>query len=329
MRGRREQGSGDRGQGRRGRPRTGDCGRGAFCGWGWWLSLGALALLALAVPLRADTFFVTVAGLGGEPDYVQRYTADAKALDQAFRQGGADAHVTTLMGADATRERLTQVLQRVAGAAKPGDDFILVLIGHGTYDGVEYKFNLPGPDISAGELAALCDHVAARRQLVVDSTEASGAALAVLEVPGRRAVIAATKSGTEKNATVFARYFVEALQDPAADLDKNQAISGLEAFAYAQRKVADFYNSQKRLATEHAINAEPKLLGSITLVRFGQAQKAYADPAKRALLAQKEEIERKIDALNYQKDALSDEDYRNQMTALLLRLAKVQKEIDQ
>ena len=323
----REQGTGNRGQGRRGRPGTVDRGRGAFCGWGW-LSLGALALLALALPLRADTFFVTVAGLGGEPDYVQRYTADAKALDQAFRQGGADAHVTTLIGADATRERLTQVLQQVAAAAKPGDDFILVLIGHGTYDGVEYKFNLPGPDISAGELAALCDHVAARRQLVVDSTEASGAALAVLEVPGRRAVIAATKSGTEKNATVFARYFVEALQDPAADLDKNQAISGLEAFEYAQRKVADFYNSQKRLATEHAINAEPKLLGSITLVRFGQAQKAYADPAKRALLAQKEEIERKIDALNYQKDALSDEDYRNQMTALLLQLAKIQKEID-
>ena len=32
-----------------------------------------------------------------------------------------------------------------------------MLIGHGTFDGVEYKFNLVGPDITAAELAALCD----------------------------------------------------------------------------------------------------------------------------------------------------------------------------
>lgn len=295
----------------------------------WLLATALFCLLALATPLRADTYYVTVAGLGGEPDYVQRYTTAATTLDHIFRQAGFGAHVTTLTGADATRARLTQALEQVAVAAKPDDDFILVLIGHGTYDGVEYKFNLPGPDITAAEIASLCDRIPAQRQLIVDTSECSGGALNVLGKPGRRAVIAATKSGTEKNATVFARYFVLALQDPAADLDKNESISGLEAFEYAQRQVADFYSSQQRLATEHATDAEPKLLASITLVRFGAAQRAYADPAKRALLAQKEELERKIDALNYQKDALADDDYRNQMTALLLQLAKVQKEIDQ
>ena len=45
-----------------------------------------------------------------------------------------------------------------------------ILIGHGSYDTVEYKFNLPGPDISGGELAALCDRVAAKRQLIVNTT---------------------------------------------------------------------------------------------------------------------------------------------------------------
>lgn len=300
-----------------------------MAGRGATIFFGCAISLLLALPACADTYYVTVAGLGGEPDYAQRYATDAQALDKLFRQAGASAHVTTLTGADATRPRLTATLQQVAAVAKPGDDFILVLIGHGTYDGVEYKFNLPGPDITAAELATLCDHIAARRQLIVDTTESSGGALTALEKPGQRAVIAATKTGTEKNATVFARYFVQALQDPAADLDKNQSISALEAFEFTQRQVADFYTSQQRLATEHAINAEPKLLASITLVRFGQAQKAYADPAKRALLAQKEELERKIDALNYQKDALADDDYRNQVTALLLQLAKIQKEIDQ
>jgi len=66
-------------------------------------------------------------------------------------------------------------------------------------------------------------------------------------------VIAATRTGTEKNATVFARYWAEALRDPAADVDKTETISALEAFRFAQRKTADFYESQKRLATEHAV----------------------------------------------------------------------------
>ncbi|HWG38440.1 MAG TPA: hypothetical protein VN690_12055 [Terriglobales bacterium] len=294
--------------------------------WGrWWAAAACLLMMGSAA--RGATYFVTVAGLGGEPDYVQRYTADAATLDKIFKQAGPDAHVLTLSGADATRAKLSAALAEVAGAAKPDDDFVLVLIGHGSYDGVEYKFNLIGPDISASELAAQCNRIAARRQLIVDATEASGGALSALQSP-TRAVIAATKSGTEKNATVFARYFVEALQDPAADLDKNEAISAMEAFEYAQRKVADFYTSQQRLATEHATNAQPRLLASLTLVRFGAAQQAYSNPALRALLTKKEELERQIDALNYKKDALSDEDYKTQITGLLLQLAQTQKQID-
>ena len=106
--------------------------------------------------------------------------------------------------------------------------------------------------MSAAELAALCNRIAAKRQLIVNTTSASGGSMAAFQRPGR-AVIAATKSGTEKNATVFARYWVEALQDPAADVDKNESISALEAFQYADRKTAEFYASQKRLATEHAV----------------------------------------------------------------------------
>ncbi len=120
----------------------------------------------------------------------------------------------TLTGKQSTKAQLTEVLAEVARDAKAEDDLVLTLIGHGSFDGVEYKFNLVGPDVTAAELAALCDKVAAKRQLIVDTTSASGGAVAALERPGR-AVIVATKSGTEKNATVFARYWVEALQDPS------------------------------------------------------------------------------------------------------------------
>ena len=299
--------------------------------------------LLCAIPARAGVYYVTVAGLGGEPDYEQEFTSLANDLDRLLKASGSDAHVYTLDGNDATRARLTDVLGKVAGQAKPDDDFVLVLIGHGSYDGVEYKFNLVGPDISAADLAALCDRIAAKRQLIVNTTSASGGSVAALEKRGR-CVVAATKSGTEKNATVFARYWVEALHDPEADLDKNQAVSALEAFQYATKKTAAFYDSQKRLATEHAVfddtghhdavrepasdTGEGRLLSSFTLIRLGAAQKAYNDPAKRALLAQKEELERKIDTLKYQKMAMSQDDYKAQLTAALLQLAKVQDQLD-
>ena len=35
-----------------------------------------------AIPVRAASYYVTVAGLGGEPDYEQRFTALAKDLDK-------------------------------------------------------------------------------------------------------------------------------------------------------------------------------------------------------------------------------------------------------
>jgi hypothetical protein len=296
---------------------------------------------ALGLQARGAVFYVTVAGLGGEPDYEQRFTAAAKDLDKVFKAAGNAAHVYTLTGAQATASQLKQTLDAVARDTKAGDDLVLVLIGHGSFDGVEYKFNLVGPDLTAGEIAAMCDRIPARRQLIVDTTSASGGAIQALERPGR-AVIAATKSGTEKNATAFARYWVEALQDPAADTDKSDSISAMETFTYATTKTAAFYDSLKRLATEHAVfedlghgepvreagNGEGALMSSFTLLRLGTSQQAANDPAKRELLARKEELEQKIDMLKYQKAAMDPADYKKQLTAALLELAKVQEALD-
>jgi hypothetical protein len=306
------------------------------------LCLGCL-ILAAVHPARAVVFYVTVAGLGGDPDYEERFTGLARDLDKTFKASGDDAHVYTLTGRDATLARLRETLAAIAHEAKPEDDFVLALIGHGTFDGIEYKFNLVGPDISGAELAELCDRIPTGRQLIVNTTSASGGSIRALQRPGR-AVIAATKSGTEKNATVFARYWAEALHDSDADVDKNEAISALEAFQYADHKTAAFYESEKRLATEHAVfedtgkneavrrpsveGGEGLLLSNFKLLRLGPAQKAAKDPGKRALLVKKEELERRIDTLKYQKPAMSQEDYKKQLTAALLELARIQEALD-
>jgi hypothetical protein len=299
------------------------------------------ATCALTLNARAATYTVIVAGLGGEPDYEQRFTAAAKDLDRIFNAAGPTSHVYTLSGQLATATQFENTVSTIAREAKADDDFTLILIGHGSFDGVEYKFNLVGPDITATQIATLCDHISSRRQLIVDTTSASGAALKALQRPGR-AVIAATKSGTEKNATVFARYWVEALQDSAADTDKSDSITAMEAFTYAAKKTAAFYDSQKRLATEHAVfndvgtgepvrepgNGQGMLMSTFTLLRLGTSQQAANDPGKRVLLNKKDELEQKIDMLKYQKAAMDPDDYKKQLRYALLELAKVQQELD-
>jgi len=223
----------------------------------------------------------------------------------------------------------------------------LMLIGHGSFDGVDYKFNIPGPDITGAELAVLLDRIPATRQLVVNTTECSGASIEFLRKPNR-IVIAATKTGTEKNATVFARYWAEALREPAADVDKNDSVSALEAFHYAQKKTKESFDTQKRLATEHSVledtgkgmgvpmtgagpdleTGEGKLAASFAVVRLGANAAAAKDPAKKALFDKQEEIEEAIDELKYEKASMSAEDYTKQMKRLLLELATIQQEID-
>jgi hypothetical protein len=55
---------------------------------------------------------------------------------------------------------------------------------------------------------------------------------------------------------------------------------------------------------------------------------AAKDPAKQALLTQREDLEQKIDQLKFQKAAIPTDEYKKQLSALLLELAKTQAELD-
>jgi hypothetical protein len=308
---------------------------------GWGKRFGLAVLFLACLKLQAATYYVTVTGLGGEQEYVVRFSMLGNEIDKALKSSGADAKVTTLQ--NATKDQVRGAFNQISREAKPDDALVFMLVGHGSFDGAEYKINLKGPDLSAAELAALMDHVPAKRQLVVNMTSASGGSMDVLRKP-ERIVITATKSGTEKNATVFAKYWAEALSDPAADVDKNETISALEAFKYAEQKTVNYYETNKRLATEHPVledtgkgegvkapsaeNGQGLLAGRFPLVRRGALASAASDPRKKELVAKKEQLEQQIDALKYQKAAMPAEEYKKQLGALLLDLAKTQEEID-
>ena len=310
---------------------------------GWGLGVGRLAatVTLFALTGSATNLFVTISGKGGEPDYEQRFKMVAADIETSLKKAGGDIEVTTLV--DGTRDQIRAKLAEIAKRAKPTDALVLTLIGHGSYDGVEYKFNVTGADITGSEIAALLDRIPAGRQLVVNTTSSSGGSIQALRKPNR-VVVCATRSGTEKNATVFARYWGDALRDPAADTDKNDDVSALEAFRFAQRKTAEFFETQKRLATEHSVledtgkgegernptieNGQGRLASAFPIVRMGANAAAARDPEKRPLLEKKEQLEQAIDRLKYQKASIPAELYKKQLTALLLELAQVQEALE-
>lgn len=301
-----------------------------------------LFLLALNT-LGASNYFVTVAGLGGTPEYETQFKQWAAALDKALRANGSDCRVETMAGAAVTRAAIRETLNRIASEAKPDDSFALLLIGHGTFDGSEYKFNIPGPDMTAEEIATLLNRIPATRQLVVNMTSASGASLPVL-AKKNRVVITATKSGTEKNATIFARYWLDALQNSAADTDKNGSVSALEAYRYAQAKTSAYFQQEKLLATEHPMlddtgakegvrdpgpsNSQGLLAAAFPVIRPASETAAAVNPAKQKLVTKKEQLEAAIDRLKYQKAAMPADEYKKQLSTLLVELAQTQQEID-
>lgn len=284
-----------------------------------------LALFLLCTVLMAREHVIVVGGLGGDPEYDQRFQQHANEIAKLTREAGAN--VIVLAGAEATKAKLLDALRATGATAE--DQVVLMLVGHGTYD-EEFKFNIPGPDITAQEMARAMDALAARKQAVIVMSSASGAAKEALEKQGR-VVITATRSGTEKNAPVFARYWAEALRGGAADRDKDEMVTALEAFQYASTKVKQYYESAGRLATEHPTlekNAE-QAAARIVLTKGESVKRISADPAKQKLLARRTDVEARIDALKLKKAAMPEDQYRKQMQGLLVELAKVQAEIDQ
>jgi hypothetical protein len=139
-----------------------------------------------------------------------------------------------------------------------------------------------------------------------------------------RTVITATRSGAERNATRFAEYWAAALSADEADINKNGVITAQEAFDYAARGVAESYESEGTLATEH-----PQLVGDrAAAFDVARLQARVMDtPVLVALNTERDELEEQIAALRLRREELG-EDYLTQLQALLVQLALVQQRID-
>ena len=285
--------------------------------------LGWLFCVYLLVmnPATAQTRAIIVAGLGGEPDYEAEFQRHANLLARRLREVSDD--VTLLLGDGVDRDAVQATVTETIERTDADDALVLMLIGHGSHDGERFRFNVPGPDFTATELSVWLEPAAAKRQLVVVTGSSSGAVQAVLEQPGRT-VISATRSGGERNATVFARYFSEALGADAADVNKDHRITAQEAFSYTVDRVDGHYGSENEMTTEHALANGPESATVLALLETPTTLDPIVPREDAELLA----LEQAIAALRADKERYTQADYYAELQRLLLELAVVERHIE-
>jgi hypothetical protein len=305
---------------------------------------------------RPNKFAIIVAGVGGEEVYTKRFTAQAMQFYEALTSrlgfsdenvflltenivGGAEDSTLPRLTAQANAEQVRKAFAQIKSAADPDSLVLVVLIGHGSFDNQQAKFNLVGPDLTAEDYAALIGALPTRRIVFVNCSSSSGAFIKPLSGQGR-IVITATRSGNEQNVTVFADYFLAAFTDPAADQDKNGRVSVLEAFNYATKLTAQWYKQRDRLATEHALiddngdgvgheeaTAGDGALARVTYLDEKPVEQVVGDADMAELLKKRSQLEEAIEKLKARKGEMKTEEYEAELERLLIDLAKVNQAI--
>ncbi|MDJ0906517.1 MAG: hypothetical protein QNI96_10890, partial [Woeseiaceae bacterium] len=154
-----------------------------------------MATLLLAPAVAApEMHALVVEGLAGDAAYAEQFERQSTSVGQALRSQASDGNVRVLRGDAATRGAVLERLSGLQTELAASDQFVLVLLGHGSYDDYEYKFNLPGPDLTGEDIVAALDALPAGTQVLINTSSASGAIVELAAADGR-IVILATRSG--------------------------------------------------------------------------------------------------------------------------------------
>ena len=283
------------------------------------------ALLFLPVAASAELTVVVIEGLGGEPRYTERFAEQVAEIERAALQMTSAESVRVFRAGDFDRDDVLAYFEALPSRLSDGDRLQLYLIGHGSYDDHDYKFNIDGPDLTGEDLADMLAQAPEAAQLVVNTSSASGATADRLMAENRTLVLA-TRSGVERHATRFGTYFTAALTDASADSDKDGVISAGEAFRYAERQVADYYDRNGQLATEH-----PRIEGGqadlFSVARL-EARPETTDSIIDRLLTERNALNDEIDALRLRRDEMTAEQYQSELLGRLVELASVEEQIE-
>jgi hypothetical protein len=302
------------------------------------------AALAAGSPVFAQTtHLLIVVGLTTESDHDEVFKKWGATLGSTATEklGVPKENVTVLSGPQATKEQVVKAFGAMAANAKPEDTVAIVLFGYGTYADRIAKFNLPGPDMTPQDFEPLLAKLKAKRIVFVNTASASQPFLETLSGHGR-IVITATRTASEKFATLFGGPFVEAFSTDAADADHDGKVSFLEAFDYAKKAVAATFAREGLLATEHALlddagdhqgSMDPAPDGkegqAAAVISLGSLRQSAlpADEKLRTLYLERQQIERRIEELKLLKSGMEPDKYNAELEKLATDLALKSRQI--
>jgi hypothetical protein len=286
----------------------------------------ALALAAPAAAFAQSSHLLIIVGLSGDPEHGELFDKWAKTLaaTASDRLGVPKAQIQTLTGDGATKAEVTKALTALETAG-PDDTVMIVLFGHGTFDGTAAKFNLPGPDMTAQEFAPLLAKLKSKRVVFVNTASASGPFVEALTAPGR-VIVAATRNGAEKYATLFGGPFVDAFSNEAADANRDHKVTILEAYEFAKKQVEASFQREAIMQTEHATIDDTSRAALVSLGTTG-ASALPADPKLRALYEERRQLEQRIESLKLLKSGMDPATYAAQLEKLATELAEKSRQI--
>lgn len=298
-------------------------------GRGQRVAVHAFAALALVVAASRgsaqQTHVLIITGLGGEPQYAVSFEKAGHAVYEAAKKWNipapslfylADSATHGVTG-KSTKAEIENAFTALAKRAAIGDVVLVYLVGHGGGEGPRSAVNVSGPDATASDYKMWLSMFPKQTIVFVNASSASGDFVDVLKQTGR-IVITATKTAMERNESVFAAQFSRALSTEEADGDKDGRISVLEAFEFTKKEVARFYETEKKLQTEHALLSDSILAKTVA---FG-AQAVNADPRVAALVAERRVLEDSLTVLRGKKDQMNVADYEKELERLLLAIAE-------
>jgi hypothetical protein len=321
------------------------------------VSLACIFILALAVQASAsDRYALIVSGASGSKDVAESQQKWRYALAKAMRTkeripldhlivlseeptDGSGENGTGVPELMSTKENVESAFNRITRNMKPDDLLFVVLLGHSTYDGVDAKFNLVGPDFEAADWQRLVSAVPGR-VVFVNTTGASAPFMTRLAGP-RRIIITATDNPAQRYDTIFPEFFSGAFDSPEADLDKDGRVSIWEAFAYASAKVKIYYRQRGQLSVERpvlddtgdGVGKDATELGpdgavaSRTFLDPGSDPVADANPALSELINRRNTMEIEFDELKRRREFMPSGDYEKQRDALLIDIARISHQI--
>lgn len=271
----------------------------------------------------------------------ERLCGAVEALEEAAARAGVEFEE---VGPEAGDECLARARERLKELVKVATVRLwVVLVGHGTFDGREARFSLTGPDLMPEDLTDGLKSYAG--EMVLVHTGSASEPFAKALKGERRVVITATKSGDEVFYTRFGKPFAEAIGGlTEADFDQDGQVSVLEAFLHASVQVKDFYETEERIATEHALvednsdgtgtrselfeGTRPKA-GTKLPVDGARARQVVLVPSDEEKLmneqqrVRRDELERELEELKGRREELGDERYYETLEKLLVELAGI------